>query len=74
MPYASGLLAADISGIGWYLETLSLVAFAFLMVELADLTMGLQRVVDVADARRATFDARRVTFDRGIFPSIRRGQ
>jgi hypothetical protein len=45
MSYASGLLAADISGFEQYLETLSPVAFAFLTVELADSIMDLQHVV-----------------------------
>ena len=50
MSYASGLLAADISGVEQYLETSSPVAFAFLTVELADSIMDLQHVVDVAES------------------------
>jgi hypothetical protein len=50
MPYASGLLAANILGVEQYLETSSPVAFAFPTVEPADSIMDLQHMIDVAES------------------------
>jgi hypothetical protein len=63
MPYASGLLAANILEVEQYLETSSPVAFVFLTVELADSIMDLQHVADVAESASISVEVpRKVSF------------